>query len=366
MRLSVNIKDINAAVTTVTRALPSKPQIGILEGICLRAKGSELILLCSDLTIEIETRIAATIDEEGETVVQGKLFAEIVRKMPEGEIDMQTNGEAMLITSGKARASLQTLHGDVFPSMARESGCDTLRVPQRALKDMVMKIAFSAALESPRAVLTGINVMAIDNKLILAALDGYRLAVRRERIEAINKIFSCTVPCRSFLEIVKLLDDCDDDIELMIGDTHMTVELKDTVITVRLIDGNFLDYKKMIPTQSETTVCINTRNFYMACERAALLANTASGVAHIVKFEFFFDKVLMNAVTELGQADEDIDVVLSGKELTIYFNVRYLLDVLKNIEDEEFCFDITGNRSACLMRPVEGDKYNYVVVPLNR
>ncbi len=362
MRLEVDIKTLNAGILTVIKSLSSKPVIAVLEGIYLNARKDGLFLRCSDMTLQIDCLIAANVDEEGQVVLPGRLFADIVRRLP-GEIaDMHLEGRTMHIRAGKVRTQLQCMDPKDFPDMELLSESISFSMPQLELKEMIRQTIFAAASDETKPILAGALFELKDNMLTMVALDGFRLALRRFATGASLPDNEAVVPSKALLEIARTLFDSDDSVKVSFSKAHMLVDMGHTRMISRLLEGEFIRYRNILPSEHKTRVRVNREALLSSIERAILLAR--EGVNNLVRFSIEEDTLKLFANSALGKLDEEMQIHLNGEPIEIAFNARYFSDVMRTLTDEEIFLDINTNISPCVVSPVQGNAFYYLVLPV--
>jgi len=362
MKLIMDVRTLNAGIATVVKSLSSKPAIPVLEGIYLSASAEGLRLRCSDLSLQIETVVEATVEEEGKTVVPGRIFAEMCRKLQDGTVDIRLDGRTMLLKSGRVRTTLQCADAKDYPDMAVVGKTTSLTLPQGAFKDMVRQTVFATAQEETKPILTGVLCEMDGSEFTTVALDGFRLALRRFPVEGSYEHKEAVVPSKSFVEIARTLPDDEAPVEVQFSSTHLLIDMGYTRIISRLLDGDFIRYKSILPTEHATRVRVNRNELLDSIDRAMLLAR--EGNNNLVRFSVTEDSIKLFANSALGRIDEEVPIHLNGDPIEIAFNARYFCDVLKVLDEEEVFLDMNNNVSPCVVRPVQGDAYYYLILPV--
>ncbi|OQB25450.1 MAG: DNA polymerase III subunit beta [Firmicutes bacterium ADurb.Bin182] len=362
MRFYLNNQDLNAGITTVIKALPPRSTNAAREGIYIEASKDGIRLKCSDLSLQIETVVPATVEEEGSVVLPGRIFSELVRKLQGEMTEINCENETAVIKNGRVQTTIQGTPADEFSSMSVLTGDIRFSLKQCVLKDMIKQSIFATASDESKPILTGV-LFEIDNEeLTMVALDGYRLALRKEEISKPLDPGSVVVPARSLAEISRTLLDSEESTDIEITKTHVVLDMGQTRIITRLLEGEFIKYKQILPTEHKTRVRLNRQELSDSIERASLMAR--EGKSNLVKMSFSMDTLTITANNELGKINEEISIELIGSELDIAFNGRYFIDVLKALDDEEIYLDMNSNISPCVVRPVQGDKFYYLILPV--
>lgn len=363
MRLTCSSTDMGAALNIVTRAIATRSTIQILEGVLLTSCPEGLRLMCTDLALGIETYIDAQIAEEGSIVLPGKLLAEIVRKLPEGEMEIKINEQNVAsIRCEKSRTTLSGLPAEEYPALPEVGESKTISLPKVMLKDMIQRTTFAIATDETRPILTGCLIESDGTELSLVALDGFRLALRKQVFEDTIPELTAVVPGKVLNEIAKVLDDSEDSVSLMWGMTHLLADMGRTRIVARLLEGEFIKYRQILPTDWQTRLVVSKKEMEAAIDRASLMAR--EGKNNLVKLHIQEGLLLITSNAELGDVREEIQVQTEGRDLDIAFNVRYLTDTLRAIEDEDIQIRFNSNVSPCILLPTTGDKFLYLALPV--
>ncbi|MBE5780933.1 MAG: DNA polymerase III subunit beta [Clostridiales bacterium] len=362
MKCSLKVDDLILAINTVTRALSGKSAIAALEGIHVSAEDNTLTLTCSDLSLCITTSISAMVEEAGEIVVPGRLFSDMARRLPASEVFLSTDGLSVKVLSGKARFSLSGIAAENYPTMPTISEVNPLVLSRDQLKDMIRATLFACASDESKPILTGVLFELVNGAINVVALDGYRLALYKDAPKNQRENISFVVPQRYLSEISRALGDGKDDVTLFLGRSQMMVQVGNTRITVRLLEGEYIKYRAILPVEYATRVKIEAKALLESVERASLMAS--AGKNNLVKLEIKDGTLALTANSELGDVYEDIEIVKEGKDLEIAFNARYLMDSLRAIGDETVHMDFNSNINPCVITPYEGDRFLYLVLPV--
>lgn len=364
MKFQVQKQELLGAIATVSKALSSRTPNPLLEGVYLSCTDKGLRMMCSDGSLQIETMVKADIQQMGELVLPGNLFFEITRKMPSDEIYLEQpdlQAPNVLIQSGTSQLTLQGFSADEYPQMPSLSAHKTIQISQKALKDMIRQTIFAVSTDEARPILTGVLFETQVNQLRLVALDGYRFAMRTEKTPA-KEEFSVVVPASALKEIVKTLADDDSLITLAFSASNLQVDMDETRIHAVLLNGEFMNYSQIFPKELQTTIHINRKGLLDAIERASLMARESKN--NLVKFQIQSDSVMISAKSEIGNTQETIPIALSGNELEIAFNARYMLDVLSKLDDEQIVMRFLSNITPCVIEPCEGNAFYFLVLPV--
>lgn len=362
MKISCLRTDLANAVSNVSRAVSTKAAIPALEGILIKAYDNHLNISGYNLEIGIITDIEATIQAEGEIVVSAKLFSDIVRRLPE-EIVMIETDERMVtyISSGHVDYQIVGMSSVEYPDLPTFEQTDLLTVNAKTLRDMIRQTVYAVSDNTAKPIYTGSLYEIEDGIFRIIAIDGYRMAIRSENVDSESKN-RFVVPGKTQLEVLKLLNDDDENIDIIIGQRHIAYRVKNYRVISRLIEGNFLDYKTTIPSGTNTEVVINTRVITNSVERMALLNNDR--VQSPVRCNFKDDEIRLSCSSTVGRANDVISAPFIGESVEIGFNNRYLLDALKNTDTDEVKLVLNGPLAPMIIKPVKGDSFLSIVVPM--
>lgn len=359
--------DLCDAVITVSRAINIKTTNPILEGIKIVAEDDVIILSATDLELSIEKKIKAEVKQIGEIVVPGRFFGELVKKLTNEKIELKLiENNSLKIKYTDSETVVQCFPVYEFPVIQKLETEDYFGISQKSLKNLITKTSFSVALDDTRPVLTGC-LFERDNSMVnMIALDGYRLALYSENIKNTNKKKSSViVPARSLNEISKLLNDSDEIVNIYFQENFIMVDLKDCIITTRLLEGDFMNYRQIISENFETKITVNKKQFENALERASLLSKI--GQNNLVQFDIQNQNLCITSRSEIGNIKENISIVFQGKELLIAFNARYFMEALKVINDEFISINFNLSQNPCVITAFEKSETNnflYLILPV--
>ncbi len=367
MKFICEKENLLLGLNAVSRTSVGRTTTPILEGILLTLKNNQLIMTTNDLEIGMEyTLDNCDAIEEGSTVVECRMFGEIIRKLPNSSITISVNEKNLLVIECEGSIyKLSTMNAEEFPVLPNVNIEKSVHISQRMLKDMIKKTIFAVSAEENRPIFTGCLFEIKNNNMCVVAVDGFRLALRKIMM-TYDGNFSAIVPGKYLNEIIKNLQDNDEIIDIGIAKNQALFELKNCKIVTRLLEGEFLNYNNVIPEDRETRIKVNKSALQGAVERASIFSITASEKEKKYPIKMFVSlgSVIISCTSQVGDAKEEVIVETEGKELEIGFNPKYLLDALKVIEDEEIYMDFGTNISPCVIRPIADDKFTYMVLPV--
>lgn len=367
MQCTINVQSLLDGLNTVTRALSARSAKQILEGVYLSAANDHVTMTCSDGNLSIETSIPADVKEEGNAVLPGRLFTELSRKLPGGEVTIRVGeNHAASIRCLSSKSNLAGMNPSEYPEMARVVEGTTVRIPQNKLKDMISRVVFAIATDDSRQILTGCLLEVEPTEARLVALDGFRLAIQKAimpfELPGGSNSVHVVIPGRVLNEMSKILGDTDEYCTLVFDQTRMTASFGANTLSTVLLAGEYIDYRKILPASFRTTALADRVGVQNAIDRASLMAR--EGKNNLIRMSFTGNTLSISSNAELGDVLEELDTELSGDPIDIAFNAKYITDVIRNITDEKLCMRFNSNVSPCVIAPKEGEDYLYLILPV--
>ena len=355
------------AINSVVKGVASKTTMPILEGILIRTNDNEIKLTTYDLEIGIEYVMECDVKEQGSTVVNAIMFSEIIRKLPDTEIHISVNDKNLLeIECEGSLYKLATMNPEEFPELPKIEVENSIEVDQNVLKNMIRKTIFAVSTEESRPIFTGCLFEIENNKLTLVSVDGFRLALRSIFLNKQSNDFKAVIPGKTLNEVNKIISDAFEPVKIGVSKNQALFEMDNCKVVTRILDGEFLNYKNVIPSNWETRVRVNKANLQNSFERISLIS--ASTVEkekkYPVKVQVDIGKVTISCTNQTGDAKEELFVSTEGKNLEAGFNPKYFLDSLKAIEDDEVFVEFGSSISPCLVKSTENSDYTYMILPI--
>lgn len=354
---------LSAAIDGVSRAVTPRATLPVLEGILLKAEGFTLTLTGYDLEMGIVTTIEANVLEPGDIVLNAKLLSDMVRRMPAGQIDISVaDSGKTTIQGGVAQFEIQSMPAADFPQLPNTGAEDTLTVKTGVFREMVERTLYAVSQDEKRPAHTGELLEIQPDKLTVVALDGFRLAIVEREVTA-NKDIRIIVPGKTMTEVLRLLAN-DDEAEVRICANRRYIVFMTAGYTImsRLIEGEFLNYKNVIPEGYRTQAVLDTKGFVETIERASLIITER--LKNPLRITFTEGKVIVRCQTSLGRVMDEFAASCQGEEVEIGFNNRYLLDALRNARTEQVRIQLSGPLSPVKILPAEGEDFLYLVLPV--
>lgn len=362
MKLICDGLDLSDAVLKVSKALSVKASNPVLEGIKITAKGDTLTLLATDMELTIEKKIKADVLMEGETVVVGKYFVEFVKKLEKEQIELSRLYDGQLkIKYSDSESELQIFPIENFPKIEKDEDGSYIELTQKDFKEIVEKTAFACSADDSRPILKGCLFEINDNLLTAVALDGFRMAVVKKQVLS-NQNIKAVIPARALNEIIRLLDKDENLIKIYIQKNSLFVQVENTILMSRLIEGEFVKYNHILPANFENKLTVNRQALLTSIERASIVARNDR--YNVVKFDVKEETMNISAKSEIGVVNENVSVMLVGKDLTIAFNGKFISEYLKIIDDEFITINLNTPIDPCTITAVGKESSLYLVLPV--
>ena len=361
MQFTCAKEDLLTAIGTVNRAA-SKMQKTILECILFSCAEDVITLRATDIALSIKTEMNAQIEKTGDAAIPAKLLYEIIGRFPESDVTFRSVGEnSVEISCLNSKVVLQQMNADEFPVFPELENKEQIKLPQCALRTMINQTLFAAAVNEDKPILTGLLFDIEKDSLTIVALDGYRMAVRKQpAISDISK--KCVIPARTLREVSRIISETEENVKISICGNMALFEAGNTEIYTRLLEGEYINYRNLLPADCATSVKVETNMLKDSLERASILAR--EGNNNVVKFEISEKNLEITSNSEMGNIDEQIPVLTEGKDLKIAFNAKYVLDVLKNVEESEVLMQYNTGVSPCVVKQENSDAYEYLILPV--
>ncbi|MDO5702001.1 MAG: DNA polymerase III subunit beta [Lachnospiraceae bacterium] len=364
MRFSAMKSDLQSAAAIASRAVPSHTTMSILECILIRARGQSLIFTANDMEMGIETRITANVEEQGMIAVEAKMFSEIMRKLPDDMVRFETDENlGIRIRCGKARFSIGGRSGEEFTDFPEIETYDSVDISGYTLKSLIQNTIFSIAAGDNSKIMSGELFEVRGGILRVVALDGHRIALRKEVLGGDPSDRKVIIPGKTLMDISRIISgNIDELVRLHYSGNHIVFELPDTRIVSRLISGEYFDVDHMISTDYGTKITVNRSELIGCIERASLFVRESDKKP--IVFEIGEKEMNISINTPLGSMNESVDISMDGREMVIGFNPRFVMEVLKAIDDEEVDMYMINPKAPCFIRNAD-DTYMYLVLPVN-
>ena len=362
MKLTCDGLDLADAVATVARAANARSINPALEGIKITAKGGVLTLAATDLEMYIQRTIRADVESEGVTVVPGRLLMDYTAKLGKSSVGLYLEKENLKITHGENVGNFQCLLLVEYPDIINLNKKPHFSMKSDAFRDFITKTRVSVSQDDARPMLKGVLCEIKKEKLVGVALDGFRLTKIEKDIKNYAEEKAVIVPARCLDEIKKLLADDNGEVSIIIDNKFFQISINKTVFAGRLIDGEFINYKQIIPAKFESTVVVERSAFDSAVERAGLLVRNDK--VNVVTLNIKDKIIEITSNNEIGRIAEKVAASLNGKDMKISFNAKYLFEALRAIGDEFIKINLGGELSPCVIESAKACDYLFLILPV--
>ena len=364
MKLVCSKLNLLNGVNIVSKAVPSKTTMSILQCIMIDATNNKIKLIANDMELGIETLIEGDIVEKGQIALDAKIFLEIVRKLPDNDVTILTdNSLKTVISCEKAKFTIIGKSGEDFSYLPSIERIDSVIMSQFTLKEVIRQTIFSIADNDNNKLMTGELFEINGDTLKVVSLDGHRISIRKIDLKNIYPSRKVVVPGKTLNEISKILPgDADEDVSIFFTGKHVVFEFDKTTVVSRLIEGEYFRIDQMLSSDYETKVTVNKRELLDCIDRATLLIKEGDKKPIIINI--MDDVMELKINSTIGSMNEDIDISKQGKDLMIGFNPKFMIDALKVIDDEEIDIYLVNPKAPCFIRNIQ-EKYIYLILPVN-
>jgi len=355
---------LTSALSVASRTVASKSAISALEGILLRASSS-LYLTGYNLETGVTVAAEADVEEEGACVMPARLFLDIVRKLPDEPVSVAVDGKLQVsIRCGLSSFRIIAMDAADYPELPEVEPDSSVSIPQRALKDLIGGTIFSVSDNQARPVLTGCLFEIQEDEAVAVAVDGYRLAMRRYRADTpLERAMRFVAPAAALKEVEKIIGDVDDPVHITLGAKHLLFEVGGATLVCRLLEGEFLDWRRVVPQNSPVRLTAAVSALTASVERASLVVSEK--LKSPVRCVFGSGRASFRTTTALGEAHDGCAIDGDGGDLEIGFNCRFLLDALQAIPDERTALELSNGLSPIVFTPEDGGgRFAYMVLPV--
>lgn len=364
MKFSCEKLLLQNAVSIASRAVAAKSTIPALEGVLLQAE-TQLTVSGYNMQTGIRTTVDANITESGALVLPSRLFNEIIRRFPDDIVTFASDKSMNVkLTCGDAAYNISALSADDYPELPEVEDEYSIRLPQNTLRSMIAETSFAVSLDEARPIQTGSLFEVGEEDLTIVSVDGFRLALRREHLDgAKGGSFRFVAPGAALNEVEKICEDTEEEAAITLGSRHLLFETGSTQLICRRLEGEFMDYRAVIPTTNAISIIAHTKSLITSIDRVSVVISEKQKSP--IQCIFDFNHITMSAKTVNGEARDICPVSGDGNGLTIGFNNRYLMDALKYAPADEVRLELNTGISPCIIRPTEGeDKFLYMVLPV--
>lgn len=364
MKLICSKSNLLHGVNIVSKAVPTRTTMAILECILIDASANEIKLTANDMELGIETKIEGEIAERGVIALDAKIFSEIVRKLPDSDVVIETDASfKTTITCEKAKFNIVGKSGDDFSYIPYIERNEAITLSQFTLKEVIRQTIFSIADNDNNKLMTGELFEIEENHLKVVSLDGHRISIRNIELKNNYEHKKVVVPGKTLQEVSKILPgSAEEDVNMFLTDNHIVFEFDDTTVVSRLIEGEYFKIEQMLSSDYETKIKINKRELLDCIDRATLLVKEGDKKPIIMNVTDGNMELKINSF--IGSMDEEIDVKKDGKDILIGFNPKFFIDALRVIDDEEVTLYMVNPKAPCFIKD-DDETYIYLILPVN-
>lgn len=361
MKLKVTQENLSKALNHVARVASTRGTLPILSNVLLRVENNRLSLAATNLDIAITSYLGAQIQTEGAVTIPARLFQDLIGGLPAGVIELEQDDQRLKISTERYKSVINGVSAEDFPVMPALEGGESWSVPAAILKDGLQQVLIAASNDESRPVLTGVLFQTVDNWLYLASTDSYRLAERK--LIELKKDIKVLVPASALHDVLRIISDYSGDVQFIHDDQQVQILAGDVELVARLIEGNYPDYRKLIPKDFATKAVMSKAEFINTTKITSLFARESAG-SIVVSVDEPSESVWIHAVaSQLGENNATVKAKAEGTG-SITLNSRYLLDALNAIQGSEAKLSFNGKLEAVLLTDPEHENYNHIIMPL--
>ena len=364
MKIICSKNNLVKGVGIVSKAVPSKTTMPILECILIDASTNTIKFTANDMELGIETVVEGEVIEKGIIAIDARIFSEIVRKLPDNEVIIESDSNYQtIITCEKAKFNISGKSGEDFSYLPQIEKNEIINLSQFTLKELIRQTIFSTADNDSNKLMTGELFQITDNMLRVVSLVGHRISIRKTELKDSYESKKVVVPGKTLIEISKILSgEVEKEVYISFTNNHIVFEFDETVVVSRLIEGEYFRIDQMLSNDYETKVKINKKELLNCIDRATLLVKEGDKKPIIINIGE--DVMELKIKSQIGSMNDEIDIVKEGKDLLIGFNPKFLIDALRVIDDEEISLYMTNSKAPCFIRD-EKESYIYLILPVN-
>lgn len=365
MKIICSKENLMEGINTVQKAVSAKTTLPILEGILLDAD-DEFRLTGNDLEIGIECVLEADIKRTGSIVINSRMLGEIVRRLPDSEVLLEVKeNNTVIIDCEDSYFEIKGLPSSGFPALPFIEKEDGLEISQKIVREMIKQTIFAVSNDENRPILTGTLLECWGGQITFVSIDGFRLALRKSRIDNENYNKNVVIPGKTLGEISKIIQPVDEKMHIFSTNNQVLFDLGNCKIVSRLLEGEYLNYKGILPKDFETKITVSTKELLASFERASLIVNSEER-RYPVKININDDKMTITSNSEVGNVREELRIQSEGNNVDISFNPRYFIEALRIIDEERINIFFTSSFGPCTIKPLDGDYFSYLILPIRK
>lgn len=361
MKVTVTQENLNRALAAVSRVASSKTSLPILSNLLVKTENNRLLVAATNLEIASVYYIGAKVEKEGSLTIPARLVSEFVNNLPKDNVVLKTDGSKLDVSSGNYKSTINGVVSDEFPTLPTITPAQTVTISSDLLKQAIAQTVITASHDDTRPVLTGVLCHTHEGSLYFAATDGYRLSERR--LSEYKDEIKALIPASTLQEVSRVIPEDVEETEMLFDDSQVRFRMGDVEITSRLIDGNFPDYRQLIPKKTDITASLQTSELVRITKIASLFARESGGSVTLHTDTTKKVVSIHSIASQLGENTSEAEAEVNG-EGSVTLNSRYLLEALGCIEAPMITFGFSGKLAPCVVSPVGDDSYQHIVMPL--
>lgn len=365
MKLALSTADLLAQLQTATRVASTRASVQALSGVMIQADSERALLLATDMEVGLRVPLHGEVTEPGTAVLPARLLLDVVRSLPAETVtlELRAREQDVEVVSGSASFHLRTLRSEDFPALPQADAANTVTLPSKAFVETALQVARSASKDETRPVLTGVLISAAGQELTMVATDSYRLSVKHTRIETqLDSPFEANVPARALQELARIAQSLEQaELAVSLGQSQIVFEIGEVVLSSRLIEGQFPNYRQLLPESVEHELRLDSAEIVEVVRRVSLLAQKNAPL----RLGFAEGQLTVSAQTpDVGEASESLPVPFSGEPLEIGFNPEFLRDGLESVEAEQLLLKLISPLRPGLVESPDGGEFVYLIMPI--
>ncbi|GHU86143.1 DNA polymerase III subunit beta [Clostridia bacterium] len=362
MKFSCLASELAIALQNASKVVAVRSSLAVIEGILLEATQDHVCLVGYNFDVAITTTIDAKVEAEGKIVLGAKLFTEIVRRIPDGALQVETQDLHLKITNNNSEFNIVGLEASEYPELPQVTAKSTITMDAEKFKNLVNKTIYAASADETKLLYTGVLVNVSGGLITMVALDGFRLATTKELINLAEEI-SIICPSKSLQEVARLVPSADQEIFIDISSNYAMFQTNNCKVISKLLEGRFLDYETTIPKEFKTRVVVKTQDFIASIERTSVIVQDKLKAP--ITLELRKMDMRLSCEGSTGWANDELPCSIEGEELSISFNSRLLLDALRVCGTEEVSLKFLGNLSPVVLEPAtDEENFLFLVLPV--
>lgn len=361
MKVTVTQENLNKALGVVARVASNKTSLPVLNNILLRTENNRLLLAATNLEVAITEYIGAKVVSEGAITIPARLLSEFISNLPKGNVDLKVDGTKLHISSDKYVSTINGMAADEFPALPEIESAHNLTIATNLLKTAISQTVLTASSDDTRPVLTGVLCHVHEGNLYFAATDGYRLAERR-LIPSQDDI-RALIPASTLADVSRVIPEDCDEVTILIDESQVRFRMNDIEVTSRLIEGNFPDYRQLIPKETEIHAELSRTEFTRVTKIASLFARDSGGSVTVTTDAGKQVLSIHSIASQLGENTSEASATVD-QEGSVTLNSRYLIEALGCFDQEKIKFGFSGKLAPCVLSDTQNGDYQHIVMPL--